>query len=868
MKIDLEPRRLAASVGEPSVVVVTITNTGEVISGYAVRLLGADPAWVRVDDAEPTLFPGESAVVTVRMDLPVGLPAGERRMAVQVRELTAPEQTAVEEVVVDVAGSRRVEVRLDPSVVTGGRRGVFGVVIENSGNTMVGATLVGSDPERKITFTVDPPRFLLSPGEHTVGELRVTARRRLFGSPEPRAFELRVHEQKAPTRRRVDVMAGGAPAPPQRPTTADPGLDAVPEGTRPDAMGVFIQKPVFSRGLLAMLGLLLAVSIFAVVITTALHSVVSRSAADRDLALQVAQARDGGSLTGTSSLGGRVLLLSTGEGVEGVTVETFDEGDTAAPVATVATDEDGSFGLGSLPAGTYKLRFRAAGFDEVWYPAAATDADAEAVEVSAGQGLGDLTVLVGGVPASVSGTVVGDDVAGATVRLEMPLDTAPLLGQVGAEPGEATDTATSGAVVRSVPVGGDGTFDLTQVPSPGVYDLVTAKVGYSTQVQRIDVAAGESRSGVEIQLLDGDGSISGTVTGTAGPVGGASVVATFGDKQVSTESLTVDDVGSFTLRGLPTPGTFTVVVGADGFAPATLNLNLAAGQQLTGVSATLGAAAGTLSGTVTAPGDGGGVTVTVSDGATTRQTVTQSQGPVGSWAVSGLRIPSTYTVTFSRENLESQVLSISVDGFGGVTTGAPSASAVDVRMRLSTARLFGTVRQSDAGGVIVGPASNVQVVASSGQAQFVVTSASTPASSAGSFVLEGLPPGTYTLTFSRPGTRPTSSIVTLVAGQEQRVDPVLVSPASISGRVRQLQAPTVGAIVDLYRADQYGTAAPPVASVRTDGEGRYVLADVDAPASYILEVRYSASGAPVATSRPLTVQASDQVVNDFDLPGH
>src|SRR5690606_12984630 len=156
----------------------------------------------------------------------------------------------------------------------------------------------------------------------------------------------------------------------------------------------------------------------------------------------------------------------------GVSVEAFDEADTAAPLATAATDASGAFRVPSLPAGSYKLRFRGAGFAEVWYPSAATDADAEAVTLAAGQRMDGLTVLVGGVPATVAGTVVGQDVAGATVTLELPLDSPALDGQADPMPGEAP-ARTSGAVVRTVPIGGDGAFELTGVPSPGVYDLVT-----------------------------------------------------------------------------------------------------------------------------------------------------------------------------------------------------------------------------------------------------------------------------------------------------------------------------------------------------------------------------------------------------------
>ena len=865
MRLDLSPRRIAAVEGASTVMTVTITNTDDVISGYTLRCLGVDPAWVRMDRPEPTLFPGETTTVTVTLDLPAELPAGERRVAVQVRELTGLQRTTVEELVIDVAGAPRVDVRLEPAIATGGRWAVFGVTVENNGNTTVDGAVVGSDPERAITFTLEPPEFHLSPGEQAYAELRTTAKRRFTGSPEPRAFELRVEDRASP----AQVVAPWSDVVGQEAPALAPGgpADEPPVDGPPAAMGAFVQKPRVSRGVLAMAGLLVAISVFAVVITMALSGVVQRSAADRNLALQVVQARDQTTTTGTSSISGQVRLLSTGDGVVGVSVDAFDQSDTTAPVATTATDASGAFHVGSLPAGSYKLRFRAAGFAEVWYPTAPTDATAELVTLAAGQDTKGLVVLVGGVPATVSGTVSGADLAGAVVRLELPLDAPPLKGNVQPVPGEAPATATSGAVVRSVPVGADGTFELDQVPSPGLYDLVTTKSGYSTQVQRIDVAAGEKRSGIAVQLLEGDGSISGVVTGSAGPISGATVVATFGQVSVRTVTLTQGTPGGFTLRGLPTPGTFTVEISAVGFAPATLSLNLGPAQQLTGVAVTLGAAAGTLSGTATTPDGTGGVTVTVTDGADTRQTVTQSRSPVGSWAISGLRIPSTYTVTFSRSDLQSQVLSVSIDGFGHVTAGAASATSVDVRMRLATAQILGTVTQSPAGGGTATPAGNVQVSATSGQAQFSVTSASTPAGSVGSFVMEDLPPGTYTVTFSRKGTSPTSMIVTLTAGQVQRIDPVLVSPAAISGVVSMRGTPTVGAIVSLYLASEYGTAAPPVATATTDASGRYSFADVDAPAFYLLEVKLSANDSAVATSPPVTLNPSQQLALDITIPG-
>ena len=841
MRVELSVRRLQVVPGVASALTVTVTNTSEVISGYTVRFLGADPDWVAVDDPEISLFPDATAEVRMRLTLPVGVPAGPRRMAVQVRELTADQAVAIEEVVVTVPEQPGLDVRLDPVTVTGGRRADFGVVVENNGNTVLTGKLRAVDPEKKTTFTFTPPDFRLAPGEHVSGRLRTRAKRPVFGSMTVRPFALHVDDGV----RRAAAPEGEEP--------------------RPVAQGVFVQKPLFARGLLSLLGLLVAVTVFAVVIAVGLTSVLARSAADRDLALQVAQARfDTSASTGTAGLTGAVTLLSDGQPVSGVAVEVFVESDTTAVVATTASDDAGAFAVTNLPAGDYKLRMRGAGFAEVWYPAGATDADAEVVTLSAGQQLTGLSVLLGGVPATVSGTVLGSDAAGATAELQIPLDAAVLDGLVDPVAGAATPPAAGdGAVVRSTPVGGDGTFSFAAVPSPAVYDLVVSKPGFSTQVHRIDVAAGEDRAGLEVSLLEGDGSISGLVSSASGPVPGATVVATYGQGVVQTVSLTQDDVGSFVLRGLQTPATFTVVVSAPGYASATLSVNLAEAQELTGLSVVLGQSAGTLSGQVTVPAgtSAAGVAVTVSDGAVTRQTVTRSSDPAGSWSLGGLPLPATYTVTFSRADLESQVVSVTVDGNGAVSTGGP----VDVTLRAATGRITGVVTQTAVGSEESGPAGNVQVTAASGTSTLSVTSASTPQESVGAFVLENVAPGTYTVTFSRKGTRPTSSIVTVTAGQTVELNPQLVSPASISGTVRAEGVPVAGLELRLFTAEEFGTAAPARAVVTSAADGTYQFPDVDAPAHYVIEVRSATGTAALATSPALTIGQSDALTYDFTL---
>ena len=70
MIVDIAPRRLPVTPGTPQQLQVTVTNTGEVIGGYALRVLGADPGWVDADWSERgdqtfSLFPAESRTITI-----------------------------------------------------------------------------------------------------------------------------------------------------------------------------------------------------------------------------------------------------------------------------------------------------------------------------------------------------------------------------------------------------------------------------------------------------------------------------------------------------------------------------------------------------------------------------------------------------------------------------------------------------------------------------------------------------------------------------------------------------------------------------------------------------------------------------------
>lgn len=869
MRVEISPTRLEGLAGIAHTVTITITNTGDLIGGYAVRVLGADPEWVSLDNQALSIFPESSTVVVATIRVPDGLVSGTRRIGIQVRELTPPESVTVEEIDLEIAAAPGLTLVLDPITVSGGSAQATSLLAENTGNTTLAGRFTAVDPEDGVAFTFRPERVKLAPGQRVSADLHLKARRPWFGNPAIRTFELGFEQSDAFTAftdssvRDGSVALGEAAAP----------TEPTPFIVEPIAQGVFLQRPRLARIAVSLLTLLAAVTVFAVIITVVLSQVVSQSTADRELALAVAQARDSSPGGGSASISGKVTLLSSGAGVSDVAVQLYSASDTATAIATATTGDDGSYALPNLAPGSYKVAFFGAGFAELWYPASLTDADAMSLTLQPGQQQSAVDVQLGGLPATISGLILGEDVSGATVQVALPISGGTATPTSPVTPAGIDDPTGGAAIVRTVPVGADGAFEVTQIPSPSIYDLIVSKPGYATQVQRLDLSGGEARTGIEIRLQKGNGLISGHIVGQSGPLGGATITATSGPSVVRTISVTEGDIGSFTLRNLASPATYTVVVTNPGFASSTSTLSLTNAQQLSGVSIVLGTSAGTLAGIVTSNPGGNpasGVTVSVSNGALTIQTVTQSTGTPGGWSVGALAIPSTYTVTFSRSDLDSQTLSVSLDGFGNVTADTLSAAASNTQVNASlssaTATLAGVVFQSTDGALQAcangvadpsAPQGEATVTLTSGSTTYSTTTATYPESgglASGRYILAGLRPGTYTISIAKPGRAPTTTTKTLAAGDNLPCDIAIASPSSVTGGVVTGGLPGVGVQLVLYKADLY-----PVTVYRTttsDAAGRFLFPEVDAPGSFVLEVR---SGTTVLASRTFELPASQTV---------
>jgi len=806
---DVTPTQIELMPEGTATLTVRISNPTTTIDAYQVSLFGLDPAWVRIEPRRLSLFPSETAEIAVTVTLPPDHPAGHRVLSLHVQSENDSTDFALVQTSMLVVEQPRLTLRMDPVLVNGGSTASFGMVVTNVGNSVVTGIPECTDPEDQARISFTPAQVDLAPGQREVVQAKVSARRPWVGSPKVRTFTF-----------------------------------AIEAHTRSEAIGSFVQKPRLGRFLFALLGLLTAAAVFAVVLSKTFDNVVDEAAVDgKSLAAALDQGGgdgsgrapvDPGGVTGTVT-----LFSSDDQGIPGVQAELFSAGSTEVPVASAATNDQGEFAFPRLKAGTFVLKLSGAGFADVWYPDATNPSDAEEFDVELGKAVELDPVQLGGRPGNIEGIVQVDDVTGAIATLVVP--------------GTISDTP---ATVRAIEVSPDGSFVFENVPSPAQYRLIVEKPGYAPSARDVVVGPAETVEGIEVVLQRGDGVIRGTVLGDGVPLGGASIVATDGTTEIRTVSLTDGTVGSFSLRALSTPATYTLTITKAGYTTETRTIALSTAQQVDQVNVGLTGATGSMSGTASVQGAAGlgGVTVTVAGGGTEVSTTTISTGAVGTWYVADLPIPATYTVTFAKAGIVSQVRLVDLDP----STGTVDAVGIDVELVREDATVGGVVRGADGQ-----PVAMATVTLTDGSETRTLATAHDPL---GRFTFDGIAPGAYTLTASLPGTTQAVVLVNVTSGEVQELDLGLAAQASLIGRVTLFDAatstylPLPDATVRLFPTASFpGPASAALASAVTDANGEYVFSALDAPQNFVVAVYATTSSPDPMDSRLVLTQPSTQV---------
>ncbi|HSL56672.1 MAG TPA: carboxypeptidase-like regulatory domain-containing protein [Acidimicrobiales bacterium] len=712
MRVELLTPLVQITPGQPAWIDLEITNTGQLIDGVVAGVLGLDPAWVRREPDQLPLFPDATGRIRLELTLPRTYPAGQGLLKVELRSTIDATWHHTLDVLVEVAPVHDTVVALSPNTVVGGKQGDFDVTVTNRGNRDLEIALLATDPERVLRFEVFPTHVFVPPGQTAVAHLTAMARRPWFGSPVPRALTV----------------------------TAEGGDEAVA------GAGTFTQKPYVARGVLTILTLLAIIGLWATVFTVGVSAVLGSEELKKEVPGGLGGLLDG---TGTGSfdpaavagsITGTVTASTNGQPLERITVEAFRvQGGVPTVISSAATAEDGSFELANLLPAGYLLSFSAPGFETRWFPNAGGFNTAESVRVRPTQETAEVDQQLAGLPGSLSGQVAAASGAPIDALVEIR---------------EVVDDVRSAEVVRVVASG--GAFRADALPTPASYELTFLAPEFQDQVVLADLDGGEQAVLNTVRMDAAGASFSGTVSDANGPLGGVTITAVSGTEEFTTVTPTSGAVGTYELVGLPSPATFLVTYSLDGFASQTIAIDLGPGEQRTGVNLELIGGSGTVSGLVT-DGDGtplGGVEVSVTGGEVAASTTTLTAGDVGAYVVSGLPTPGIYILTFSLEGYER--VTIAVD-----FVGAGSQTGIDAVLQQQLGAIEGTVTVDGA------PTAGVAVSVTDGE---VVRETITADSPTGRFRFNGLPAGSYAVTFTTADGRSRTALVQLAAGDTSVVD--------------------------------------------------------------------------------------------------
>jgi hypothetical protein len=257
--------------GQEAVSPVQVRNTGPVVDQFTAEVLGPAARWTVVEPPVLNLFPGDVGEVLVRFQPPRSPEALAGAVPFGVRFTSAedPQASWVEEGTVNVEPFTDMRAVLRPTTSKGRRRGKHQLDVENLGNIPLDTEIQPTDPENRLRFKLNRPRFMALAGTSTLVRIVAVPRKRFMRGP----------DKNNPFQ--VLVVPGGAPE-----LGAD-GASVVSAPAQPiNVDGSFLQRSLLPRWLVPALIALLALAIIAAGLWFALLKPTIKSLAKEQAAVQ------------------------------------------------------------------------------------------------------------------------------------------------------------------------------------------------------------------------------------------------------------------------------------------------------------------------------------------------------------------------------------------------------------------------------------------------------------------------------------------------------------------------------------------------------------------------------------------------------
>ncbi|MCC5950073.1 MAG: carboxypeptidase regulatory-like domain-containing protein, partial [Nitriliruptoraceae bacterium] len=351
LRVELLTPVVQVTVGQPVTVSLRIVNTTPVIETISIELLALMAESTQQHPERITLFPEESLEAELELIFTPALPAGSHEGLVVVRGGSGSVLPTELPLIVEVPSGPALGLQAEPPQRTGGRSERFEVLLDNVGNTPLDLRLRAVDAERVCELSFNRPRQTLRVAQSTGIDLLVRAKRKWAGAPIEHVITI----------------------------TAD--ADEVVE----TAEIRYRQKAVFTPGVITVLTLALIVGLWAAVMLFGIERVFSDPPQTKTVPASFTEGIGNDTLDPLlvgGGVAGTVVASSTDAPVERVTIEVFAV--DGSLVGATATAADGTYELDGLLPGRYRLRMRATGFTERWWPDATDPTGALELPVGAG----------------------------------------------------------------------------------------------------------------------------------------------------------------------------------------------------------------------------------------------------------------------------------------------------------------------------------------------------------------------------------------------------------------------------------------------------------------------------------------------------
>lgn len=682
---------------------VPVTNAREVVDGIRATIDDLDESMVEIPVPVVSVFPGATEQVKIHLDLPRTFPCGDATIQVRLTSTVDGAHLKSEQVVLSVEALTDVNMELSPRAAKAGSRTAIRVDVENRGNTEAHIHLKAVDTERALRIRTEPSALRLRGGENDFALVDLRGPRPFFGRSAVRLVE-------------VTAETGGDVSSKTFTFTQKPRIPAGIGTVAILTAVVALWALVFTWGIREVLAedasaKTLRTDFFTgappeldlAAITSTLTGTIENAEGDGIPRLTVSAIRtdpDGTETivasVATDEAGNYVLPVVPGdyfvrvEG-DGFPAMTLPDPVSAAPGETAASGEPIE-AMGQP--GTIRGQILAETTDDAEPPEFSIDvetwvddAPGELLDIDATiSPTGSYTITELFTPASYrltlraegyeSQTLIADLEGGGDIILntrELSAGVGSIRGRVSAggvplggvtvelyaaDEVFSTTTPTAGADI--------GVYQFADLPSPDTYLITFTVEGFSQEAIALELEPGAAITNADQDMQSGTGSLTGTVSGPDGPLGGVTISVVGADTDQIVQSLTAGEIGAWALQGLPTPGDYAVTFSLDGFTEETVAVSLGDRESATGIDAVMTASTGQITGTVTFGGaTRSGVEVVLTDGQNIRTTTSVTE-PAGNYLFPQVE-PGSYTLRFCEaDTASSHVMLVEVSA--GVST--------------------------------------------------------------------------------------------------------------------------------------------------------------------------------------------------------